>query len=111
MTLAELLRYLDEKSGFALLEGSPEQTVAKARAGAHRDPVLGAIVRDLYEKSGVEGLEAPLERAAAVNALGGLRLAYMRDDAPADAFRTVERIVYFIDCAFDEKALREKHQR
>jgi hypothetical protein len=108
MTLAALLQYLGEKSGYALLIGNPAQTVAMARAGSHPDPVLGAIVRELYEKSGVESLEAPIERASAVNALGGLRLTYMADDAPPDALRIVERIVYTIDCAFDEEALREK---
>lgn len=111
MTFAELLEYLNAKSGFELLDGSPEETLEKARAGAHRHPVLGAILRDLYERSAVAGLHASIERAAAINALGRLRLEYMKDDAPADAFRMIEKIVYTIDSAFNDEAMREKYRK
>lgn len=110
MTFAELLQYLNANSGLELLDGSLEETLEKACAGTHRHPILGAIVRDLYERSAVAGLQAPIERAAAVNALGRLRLDYMKDDAPADAFRTIEKIVYTIDSAFNDEALREKRR-
>lgn len=111
MRFAELLQYLHDKSGFELLDGGLEETLEKARSGTHKHPVLGAIVRDLFERSGCTGLEAPIERAAAVNALGRLRLQYMKDDAPADAFRTIEKIIYALDSAFDDEVMREKYRK
>ncbi|TXF13311.1 hypothetical protein [Pelomicrobium methylotrophicum] len=108
MTFAELLIYLDTHTPYSLLDGTPEETVAKARTGAHRDPVAGSIIARLFEGSGVQTTEDPLARAQAVAALGPLRLAYMKDDAPVEGFRMVEKIVHAIDRAFDEEALRLK---
>lgn len=108
MTFAELLAYLDTHTPRGLLDGSPEETVAKARAGSHRDPLAGAIVAHLFEGSFLQAADDPIARERAVAALGPLRLAYMKDDAPAEGLRLVERVVHAIDRAFDEEALRLK---
>lgn len=108
MTFAELLVYLDTHTPRGLLDGSPEETVAKARAGSHRDPLAGAIVAHLFEGSFLQAADDPIARERAVAALGPLRLAYMKDDAPAEGLRVVERVVHAIDRAFDEEALRLK---
>lgn len=108
MTFAELLQYLDSHTPYGILEGAPEETLAKARSGNHTHPIIGQIVASLFEKSGVAGFDSPIERAQAVAALAPLRLAYMRDDAPAEGLRMVEKIVHEIDSAFDEEALRLK---
>lgn len=105
MTLAELLACLDARTPDGLLDGTPEETLAKARAGSHRHPVAGAIVAAL---AGAGDARAPLERAQAVAALGPLRLVYMKDDAPVEGFRMVERIVHAIDSAYNDEALRRK---
>ncbi|WP_333840794.1 hypothetical protein [Pelomicrobium sp.] len=108
MTFAELLAYLDTHTPRGLLDGTPEETVAKARAGSHRDPLAGAIVAHLFEGSFLQTAGDPIARERAVAALGPLRLAYMKDDAPAEGLRVVERVVHAIDRAFDEEALRLK---
>jgi hypothetical protein len=108
MTFAELLAYLDTHTPRGLLDGTPEETVAKARAGSHRDPLAGAIVAHLFEGSFLQAADDPIARERAVAALGPLRLAYMKDDAPAEGLRVVERVVHAIDRAFDEEALRLK---
>ncbi|MEW5709868.1 MAG: hypothetical protein AB1830_13340 [Pseudomonadota bacterium] len=108
MTFAELLAYLDAHTPQGLLDGTPEETVAKARAASHRDPVAGAIVASLFQGSGLQAVGDPIARERAVAALGPLRLAYMKDDAPVEGLRRVERVVHAIDRAFDEEALRLK---
>ncbi|HET9122610.1 MAG TPA: hypothetical protein VFN52_03815 [Acidiferrobacteraceae bacterium] len=104
MTLSELLAYVDEHSGHRLLDGSPEETVQKARLGTHADPLAGEIVSLLAAAVGSDGLS----RAGATTALGALRLRYMRDDAPVAGFRMVEHVVHAIDGAFNEEALRAR---
>ena len=56
------------------------------------------------------GPDAAIDRATAVNALGPIRLLFMRDDAPAEGFRLVEDVVYRIDGAFNEEAQRQQAQ-
>ena len=106
MTFRELIAYLGAHSKHEMLDGEVATTLEKARSGAHRNPLAGQIVAALYEKTGLIDLEAPLERANAINALGPIRLAYMRDDAPVEGFRLVEEVVYLIDGAFNEEAQR-----
>lgn len=89
MTFAELLVYLDAHTPQGLLDGTPDETVAKARAGSHRDPVAGAIVASLFEGSGMGALDDSITRERAVAVVGPLRLAYMKDDAPAEGLRVV----------------------
>lgn len=108
MTLAELLRYLDENTEYDILDGTPEETLAKARAGRHKDPLAGEIVRHLQEATGTSDAGGLIERATAATSLGPLRLRYMRDDAPVEGFRKVQRVILAIDLAFDAEALRRR---
>jgi hypothetical protein len=108
MTLAELLTYLDSRTPYDVLDGTPEETLAKARTAGHRVALTGAILVALFDKAGAADVHSPIERAQAVAALGPIRLQYMKDDAPVEGFRMVEKIVHAIDGAFNEEALRRK---
>ena len=106
MTFGELLAYVGAHSRHDFLDGDAAATLIKVRAGSHRNPLAGQILAALDDKLGSNGLDAPVERAAAINALGPLRLRFMRDDAPAAGFRLIEEIVYLIDGAFNDEAQR-----
>ena len=106
MTFRELLSYVGAHSRYAVLDGDLEATLEKTRAGSHRNPLAAQILAALDAKLGSNGPDAPVERAAAINALGPLRLAFMRDDAPVQGFRLIEEIVYLIDGAFNDEAQR-----
>lgn len=108
MTIKELLDYLAAHSPYPLLDGDAAETVNKARAGGHRDPLMGDIVRHLFEGAGGQGVDAAITRAQATTAVGPIRLRYMKDDAPVEGFRAVEGVVHAIDSAFNEEALRER---
>lgn len=108
MTFEQLMQYLNSHSGYAVLEGDPAQTLAKARGGTHGDPLMGEILAALYEGTGCSGVESPVTRAQATTSLGPLRLRYMKDDAPVAGFRMVEKIIHTIDGAFNHEALQEK---
>lgn len=111
MTVAQLLNYLSDHCKFDVLDGDVAQTLAKARAGTHRDPIMGEILAALSAGAGGAGLDSAIERADATLALGPLRLRYMKDDAPVRGFRMVESVVHEIDGAFNEEALRQKYGR
>ena len=81
--------------------------VAKALGATHRDPLMGEVIAALAAHAG-GGADGVVERAEMVKALGPIRLKYMADDAPVDAFRTVQQLVDAIDAAFDEEALRAR---
>lgn len=106
MTLCELLRYLDENSRYAVLDGDCAQTLEKARANAHKDALMGEIIERLA--GAAHDANTLIDRAAAALSLGPLRLRYMKDDAPVDGFRMVERIIHTIDGAFNEEALEQR---
>ena len=106
MTFRELLTYVGTHSKYDFLNGDVTDTLARTRAGTHPNPLAGRILGALDEKLGRDGLDAPVERASAINALGPLRLAFMRDDAPVEGFRLVEEVVYLIDGAFNDEAQR-----
>lgn len=109
MTFAQLLQYLADHTPYPILDGTPRETVEKAKSGSHRDPIAGGIVASLFERSGLPDVDAPIERAQAVSAIGPIRLHYiMKDDAPAEGFRMVEKIVHGIDGAFNDEALRSR---
>lgn len=109
MTFSELVQYLADTTRFAVLDECVLKTIDKARAGTHRDPIMGEIIRSMFESASLEGPHSSISRAQATLALGPLRLRYMKDEAPADAFRMVDGIVQAIDRAFDEEALRVKY--
>ncbi|MHB1528420.1 MAG: hypothetical protein ACYDDA_06610 [Acidiferrobacteraceae bacterium] len=108
MKLNDLLQYLHLQSGHDLLDGSAEETIRKALAGTHRDPLAGEIVSLLYRGPGCTAPDSEITRAQAALALGPLRLRYMKDDAPVEGFRRVEHTVHAIDGAYNDEALRSR---
>jgi hypothetical protein len=108
MTLIDLLSYLGTQCKYPLLDGNPDETLEKSLAGSHANPLAGEIIKALYEKPGLTGPLGEIDRASAVNALGPIRLVYMKDDAPAEGFRLVEDVVHKIDGAFNAEAQRLK---
>lgn len=111
MTFSELIEYLGDHSPFPVLDGDIAQTLEKARAGTHSDVIMGEILRNLWEGAQWCDLAASIDRATATLALGPLRLRYMKDDAPVQGFRMVERIVHDIDSAFNDEALKQKYHQ
>ncbi len=108
MTLAGLLQYLDANTSFTVLDGPPEETLIKALDGRHSDSLAGQIIKHIAEGNRCVDEHSPVHRAESVTALGPLRLQYMKDDAPVDGFRMMERIIHAIDGAFNDEALRKK---
>ncbi len=108
MTLAGLLQFLDRELPYDYLAGTPEETVEKALAGHHPDPLAGEVIGLIARAAEVPEAAAVIERAAAVTALGPIRLKYMADDAPVEGFRFVERTILGIDEAFNAEALEAK---
>lgn len=105
MTLCELLAYLDAQSGYPVWDGGCEETIKKAQAGSHKDPVGGAIIACLAAAAGSATATAAITRAAATTALGPLRLKAMREDVSGHDLRRMERTVHAIDGAFNDEAL------
>jgi len=110
MTLEQLLHYLDHHLDQRFLDGDAAQTLVRARAGSHRDPIAAEIVSALMTGAGADAPGTALERATAVKAIGPVRLKYMKDDAPVDGFRLVEKTIVTIDAAFNEEALAARVQ-
>ncbi|MBK1672590.1 hypothetical protein CKO35_04605 [Ectothiorhodospira shaposhnikovii] len=108
MTLNELIIYLDAHAGFDLLDGMPEDTLERARRGAHRHAIAGEIIAALGTLDAAGTGQGEVERSAAVKALSPLRLKYMADDAPVEGFRMVEKIITTIDEGFNEEALGKR---
>jgi len=108
MTLEELLTYLDDQMDQRFLDGDAAETLAKARDGSHRDPIVAEVLTALMDGAGADSPGAELERAVAVKAIGPLRLKYMKDDAPVEGFRLVEKTIVTIDAAYNEEALAAK---
>lgn len=108
MTFAELLQQLEKRLPGQILDGDAAETLAKARAGRHRHALAGKIIVSLFERSGLPDVAAPIMRSQAVTALAPIRLEFMKDDAPVEGFRLVEKVVHAIDGAFNDEALRLK---
>ena len=104
MTAVELLLYLSQHTPYDILDGDPAETLAKARLRTHRDALVAQIISAMV----ADAPETPITRADAISALGPIRLAYMKDDAPVAGFRMVEGIVHAIDGAFNDETLRKK---
>ncbi len=105
MNVCELLRYLDQHSGYPLLDGDCAETIHKALAGTHKDVLAGAIVAALCGTSAAGAPDSVVTRAEATTALGPLRLKAMRDDLEGHDLRRIERTVHAIDGAFNDEAL------
>lgn len=110
MTFIELLAYVGSHCKYDIMDGDVNDTLAKAQSGAHKNPIVGKVIADMYLNSGVSKPEDAIERAQAIKTLGPIRLFYMKDDAPVEGFRLVEDIVHKIDGAFNEEAMRQKAQ-
>ncbi len=109
MTLAELLNHIAENTDLPVLDGDAAETLEKAKADAHREPVVAEIIRTLTEKNDCSTVECTLERAQVVTPLGPIRLKYMADDAPVEGFRMVENFIRAVDDAYNDEALRQRH--
>lgn len=108
MTFEQLVQYLNAHSGHAVLDGDAAATLDKARSGKHSDPLMGEILKSLYEGAGCSDVQSGITRSQATTSLGPLRLRYMKDDAPVAGFRVMQKVIHAIDGAFNEEALREK---
>ena len=110
MTLAKLLQYLDQNTSYGVLSGTPDETLARSRRAPHDGPLLDQIVRSIADGNQCVDAGSAVLRAESITALGPIRLRYMKDDAPVDSFRMVERIIHTIDSAFNDEALHEKRR-
>ncbi len=110
MNLERLVNYLDYHMDHALRDGDAAETLAKARAGGHRDPVVAEVLNALMDGAGSDDPATELDRATAVKSIGPVRLKYMKDDAPVESFRLVEKTIVTIDAAFNEEALAAKQR-
>jgi len=110
MTFAELLGYLGQNCKYDIMDGDASETLSKARTKSHKNELAGQIIADVFAKSGLTDIHSEITRAAAITAIGPIRLFFMKDDAPVEGFRMVEDIVHKIDGAFNEEALRLKAQ-
>ncbi len=110
MTFAELITYLGQHCKNDIMDGDAVETLAKAQNKTHKNQLAGQVIADMFAKSGLSDMNAEVNRAAAINSIGPIRLFFMKDDAPVEGFRLVEDIVHKIDGAFNEEALRMKAQ-
>ncbi len=108
MTFNELLGYLIGHCKYDIADGDVSQTFAAARNGSHKNAIAGHVIDQLFSNSKLDNVDGTLERTQAVNALGPVRLFYMKDDAPVEGFRLVEDIVHKIDGAYNDEALRNR---
>lgn len=108
MTLEHLLNYLHENLDERFLDGDATETLSKARTGEHREPIVAEILSALMSGAGADRPDTELDRATAVKAIGPVRLIYMKDDAPVEGFRLVEKTIVTIDAAYNEEALLQK---
>jgi hypothetical protein len=108
MTLGELLQYLEDHTDYDILDGTPAETVARSKAGSHKNAYAAELISTALAKLGIDGADDGIERVPFVNALAPLRLKYMADDAPVEGFRFVEKVIATTDAAFNEEALAQK---
>jgi hypothetical protein len=101
MRYTELLEALQQRTGYAVLCGDAQTTVERSLVGNHPDPLLGEIVAMLYQWCALTTVDAPVQRAALVNALGPLRRRYMAGEGDARDFLRLSRVIEAIDAAFD----------
>jgi len=111
MTFEDLLRRLDGRCARAVLCGTAAQTWDRVTAGEHPDALMGQVLATLGQWCARGRLQEPVERSAAVNALGPLRLQYMADDGAPEGLRLVDQVVQAIDAAFDDEVLDRAARR
>jgi hypothetical protein len=103
-----LLTFLESKAPGSFLSKDLATTLELAKQPPEN--VGQEIVQALVEHCQIKNGDMPLERAQAVNALGKIRLKYMKDDAPVDGFRLVEKTIQWIDDAFNEEAWQARQK-
>lgn len=108
MTFTELLQQIERRLPGQILDGDAAETLAKARSGRHKHALTGKIIACLFEDCSAPDGAAPIMRSQAVAALAPLRLEFMKDDAPVEGFRLIEKVVHAIDGAFNDEALKQK---
>ena len=106
MTLVELFSFLNKNTPHCFYEN--ETDLQNAIIGQHANSLMGEMIKMIAEKCSCQDIHCVIKREDVVNALGPLRLEYMKDDAPVDGFRLLEGTITAIDLAFNEEALKNK---
>lgn len=104
MTLGELLLRLHGPR-CPILSGTAAETLELVRVGRHPDPAVGEILLTIVQWCAPEGVQAVVDRAAVVNALGPLRRRYMAGEGTPEGFRMLNCFVEAVDKAFDQESL------
>jgi hypothetical protein len=105
VTFAELLLRTDRPLDGRVLDGTPQQTFDRLRAGRHRDPGLQRILRMVIDWCALAKVDESVERAALVNALGPLRLELMQSGEDLETYAVLNTFIAAVDAAFDEAVL------
>ena len=103
MTYAELLEALQTRTAYVLLYGDARTTLNAAMRRQHPDPLLGEIIAMLYQWCALTDVDAQVQRAALVVALGPLRRRLMAGEGEGEArdFLRLNCIIEAIDASFD----------
>ena len=99
MTYAELLEALQTRTAYVLLYGDARTMLNAAMRRQHPDPLLGEIIAMLYQW--LTDVDAQVQRAALVVALGPLRRRFMAGEGEARDFLRLNCIIEAIDASFD----------
>ena len=105
MTFAEFLLRIDAYCDHRVLAGNPVETFEAVRQGRHPDAHYARPIKVLIDWCVLTSSDTVVERAALVNALGPVRLAYQQDDAPQDGYAELAKLIRAIDAAFDDALL------
>lgn len=105
MTFAELLLRIDPYCEGRVLAGDPVQTFLALQSGSHPDAQYARLLGMVLGWCALTDAQAPVERAAVINALGPLRLDLMQSDQDLALYQALNRLVQAVDAAFDDAAL------
>ncbi|MEY2333054.1 hypothetical protein GL267_010605 [Acidithiobacillus ferrianus] len=109
MTYQELLRFLDQRLGYPLLQDmTPDAALHAARQGTLSDALTTEILLDIYQANQCTTVSDPVDRARCFDGLARLRLRSQAEDADPALFRKVLKLSQELDNAFDQELL---HQR
>lgn len=106
MTLIQLFTFLNQNTPHSFFQSETE--LSAAIAGEHTNPLMGDMIRLIAERCHCSDINCEIKREDAVNALGPLRLQYMKDDAPVDGFRLLEGSITAIDLAFNDEVIKAR---
>ena len=108
MTYAELLDAVQASTSCCLVGDDADTALRAAISGQHTDALLGEILAMIYQWCGLHSVQARVERAAVVNALGPLRRRFMAGEGNPQDFLRLNRIIEAIDAAFDAEIQRQR---